>query len=322
MKEQPRIKDLIKGVKFEGFLLVRSSASKTSAKTGGRYLDINFVDLSGEINAKIWDSTTELPKPGSVMKVRALVEEFNNRSQLRIDKIRPATDEDDVDMGQLVPSAPLPADAMLDEVLNRADAIRNKQLRELVLKRIDEVGNDKLQRFPAAKAMHHAEIGGLLHHTSTMLKGAELMCSIYPFLDADLLAAGVILHDLCKTEEFNCDDLGLVSEYSLSGNLIGHIVMGVSNIDRCGRELGTDRELLMMVEHMVLAHHGVPEYGSPRHPMFAEAEVLSMLDELDAKLFEIQVETRKVKPGSFTEMLRYLDDRKLYRRKADAEDSE
>lgn len=322
MKEQPTIREFIKGMKFEGFLLVKNAAIKTSAKTAAKYLDINFVDISGEINAKVWDAAVPLPAAGSVVKVRALVEEFNSRAQLRIDKMRPAEEEDEVDMNSLVPCAPVPAETMLDEILNRADSIRNRQLRELVLKRIDEIGSDVLLKFPAAKSMHHAQVGGLLYHTTSMMKAADCISSIYTFLDADLIAAGVILHDLCKTEEFVVDDLGLVSEYSASGNLIGHIIMGVMNIDRCGKELGTDEELLMMVEHMLLSHHGIPEYGSPKRPMFAEAEVLSMLDDLDAKLFEIKAESEKVKPGCFTEAIRYLDDRKLYRRKNSVEDGE
>lgn len=321
MKEQPKIRELIKGARFEGFLLVKNAAQKTSAKTGSKFLDINFVDISGEINAKVWDPAAAAPEAGSVVKVRAQVEEFNNRAQLRIDKMRDSEPQDEVDMTQLIPSAPMPSDSMMDMLLNRADSIRNQQLRELVLKLLDEAG-EKLLRWPAAKALHHAEVGGLLHHTSNMLKCADFLCTVYDFLDADLLAAGVILHDLCKMDEFDCDDLGLVTEYTVGGNLIGHIVMGVGRIERAGRELHTDRELLLMLEHMILAHHGVPEYGSPKRPMFPEAEVLSTIDNLDAKLFEMQAEMGKVNPGAFTEMIRYMDDRKLYRRKERPEANE
>ena len=104
----------------------------------------------------------------------------------------------------------------------------------------------------------------------------------------------------------------------MEGNLLGHIVMGVSKIDRCGRELGMDHELLIMVEHMILAHHDLPEYGSPKQPMFAEAEALHILDLLDARMFEMKAECEKVNPGCFTERIWSLD-RKLYRRSADME---
>lgn len=119
---------------------------------------------------------------------------------------------------------------------------------------------------PAALKLHHAERSGLLHHTSTMLRGADMLCELYPFLDADLLAAGVILHDLCKIEEMKSDELGLVSDYTTEGNLLGHLVLGVSKLDRCGREMGVNEELLIMLEHMILSHHDLPEYGSPKPP--------------------------------------------------------
>jgi len=314
MKEQPKLVDLIKNVNFEGFLLVKAASQKTSSATGSKYLDLTLVDASAEINAKVWDGLAVPPTVGSVIKVRALVQEFKEHMQLRIDKMRESTPEDQVDMNWLVPCAPRPADDMMDEILNRADAIKDKELKALVLKRLEEAG-DKLMLMPAALKLHHAQRSGLLNHTTTMLRGAQYICELYPFLDADLLAAGVILHDLCKIEEMGCNELGLVTEYTAEGNLLGHIVMGVSRLDRCGRELGVDSELLMMLEHMILAHHETPEFGSPKGPMFPEAQVLHILDDLDAKMFEMKSDIEKVNPGSFTDPIWSLDNRKLYRRK-------
>ena len=114
--------------------------------------------------------------------------------------------------------------------------------------------------------------------------------------------------------------MGLVGEYTTEGNLLGHIVMGVSRLDRIGRELGTDRELLVMLEHMVLSHHDLPEYGSPKPPMFPEAEALHILDLLDARMFEMNSELEKVNPGAFTDRIWSLE-RKLYRR-LNSEDNE
>ncbi|MBR5752298.1 MAG: HD domain-containing protein [Clostridia bacterium] len=311
MKEQTRIADLFKNVNFEGFLLVKNAQQKTSMN-GSKYLDLTLTDTSGDINAKRWDGTELPPAAGEVIKVRGLVQEYNNRLQLRIDKMRPAAKEDEVDMNALIPCAPRQPEDMLEEIINRVDAIENRQLRELTLKMLDEAG-DKLSIMPGAKNLHHAQRSGLLNHTTTMLRGAGMICELYPFLDKDLLAAGVIIHDLCKIDEMICDELGLVTDYSVEGNLLGHIVMGVSRLDRCGRELGTDRELLVILEHMVLSHHDLPEYGSPKPPMFPEAEALHILDLLDARMFEMKSELEKVKPGGFTDRIWSLD-RKLYRR--------
>ena len=145
-------------------------------------------------------------------------------------------------------------------------------------------------------------------------RAAEAVCAIYPTLDGELLAAGVILHDLCKITEMKADAIGLVSDYTAEGMLIGHLVQGVAELDRCGKALNVRGELLMMLEHMILSHHDLPEYGSPKPPMFPEAEVLHVLDLLDARMFEMNRALQSAQPGGFTERIWSLE-RKLYRRK-------
>ena len=291
MKQQPQLADMIKSQMFDGFLLTRAATQRTSSN-GGKYLDMTLCDISGEVNAKLWDGFTPAPNVGDVLRVRGMMTEYNGKPQLRVDKMRVATDSDDYDMSVLAPCAPLPASEMLDFILNRVDAFRDPELKQLVLTRLEECG-DKLNYYPAASKLHHAERSGLLHHTSSMLHMASAVCENYPMLDADLLAAGVILHDLCK---------------------IDHLVEGVSEIARVGRELGTRKELLMMLEHMILSHHDLPEYGSPKPPMFPEAEALHILDLLDARMFEMNRALQTVQPGCFTDRIWSLE-RKLYRRK-------
>ena len=309
---QTPLLQLIKGQMFEGFLLVRAAAQKTG-QTGSKYLDLTLCDRSGEVNAKMWDGLTAAPSVAQVIRVRGMMLEYNGHPQLRVDKMRVAASTDDYDMSALVPCAPRPAGEMLDDILNRVDAFRDAELKQLVLTRLEECG-DKLNYYPAALRLHHAERSGLLHHTDTMLKMAARVCEIYPHLDADLLAAGVILHDLCKITEMKADELGMVSEYTAEGELIGHLVLGVAELMRCGQALGISREKLLLLEHMILSHHDLPEYGSPKRPMFPEAEVLHVLDLLDARMFEMERELAGVQPGSFTERIWSLD-RKLYKRK-------
>ena len=312
MKAQPQLATMIKGQVFDGFLLVRAATQRTSSN-GGKYLDMTLCDISGEVNAKMWDGLTPPPQTAQVIRVRGMMLEYNGRPQLRVDKMRAAAEADDFDMDALTPCAPYAPGEMLDYILNRVDAFDDAQLKALVLKRLEECG-DKLTYYPAASKLHHAERSGLLHHTSTMLRAAEAICEIYPTLDAELLAAGVILHDLCKLSEMNADGIGLVSDYTAEGMLIGHLVQGVAELSRCGRELNVRPELLMMLEHMILSHHDLPEYGSPKPPMFPEAEVLHVLDLLDARIFEMNRELKNAPPGGFTERIWSLD-RKLYRRK-------
>ena len=317
MREQPRLGSMIKGQVFDGYLLVRQATQRTSSN-GGKYLDLTLCDVSGEVNAKMWDGQTPPPPAAQVIRLRGMMLEYNGRPQLRVDKLRAVQEADDVDMAQLAPCAPRPAGEMLDEILGRVEAFRDPGLKALVKARLDECG-DRLRYYPAASRLHHAERAGLLHHTTTMLRGAAAVCEIYPTLDADLLAAGVILHDLCKITEMKADEIGAVSDYTAQGMLIGHLVQGVAELDRCGRALNTDPELLMMLEHMVLSHHDLPEYGSPKPPMFPEAEVLHVLDLLDARMFEMNRELKNAPPGGFTERVWSLE-RRLYRRKSPPSD--
>lgn len=315
MKQQPQLAAMIKGQVFDGFLLTRAAAQKTSSN-GGKYLDMTLCDISGEVNAKMWDGLTPPPAVAQVLRVRGMMLEYNGRPQLRVDKMRPAAENDDYDMQQLAPCAPQPADEMLGEIMDRIEAMQDAQLKALVRARVDLCG-EKLNYYPAASKLHHAERSGLLHHTSTMLRMAGYVCQVYPQLDADLLAAGVILHDLCKIDEMSSDEIGMVSDYTAQGMLIGHLVAGVAEIDRLGKQLGIRAELLMMLEHMILSHHDLPEYGSPKPPMFPEAEALHTLDLLDARMFEMNRALQGAQPGGFTERIWSLD-RKLYRRKENA----
>ncbi len=312
MKQQPTLANMIRGQMFDGFLLTRAAAQRTSSN-GGKYLDMTLCDITGEVNAKMWDGFAEAPAVGQVLRIRGMMNEYNGRPQLRVDKMRPATDADDYDMGQLAPCAPDSPEKMLGEIRDRIEQIADPQLKALVSARIDQCG-DALIYYPAASKLHHAERSGLLHHTSTMLRMAGYVCQVYPALDADLVAAGVILHDLCKIDEMDTDQIGMVSDYTAEGMLIGHLVAGVADIRRLGLELGTRKELLMMIEHMILSHHDLPEYGSPKPPMFPEAEVLHTLDLLDARMFEMNRALQNALPGGFTEKIWSLD-RKLYKRK-------
>ena len=312
MKQQPQLAEMIKGQMFDGFLLTRAATQRTSSN-GSKFLDMTLCDISGEVNAKMWDGFTPAPAVADVLRVRGMMTEYNGKPQLRVDKMRVAADADDFDMSALAPCAPFPAGDMLDFILNRVDAFRDPDLKQLVLTRLEECG-DKLNYYPAASKLHHAERSGLLHHTSTMLRMAAHVCEVYPSLDSDLLAAGVILHDLCKITEMSADEIGMVSDYTAEGMLVGHLVQGVAELSRLGNSLHVKKETLLLLEHMILSHHDLPEYGSPKKPMFPEAEVLHILDLLDARMFEMNRALATTPPGSFTDRIWSLD-RKLYRRK-------
>ena len=297
--------------RYEGFLIVRS-AEQRAAASGKNYLDMTLADRSGSINAKMWDGTVQPPVAGSIVKVRATGNEFNGRMQLRVEKIRAADKKDDVDMSSLIPCAPEDPKAMLEEICRAADRIADKDLRLITCELLDRAGS-QLLTFPAAKQMHHAERSGLLHHMTTMLRAANAILSVYPRLNPGLLTAGVIIHDLAKIDEMDADSLGLVADYSVDGKLLGHIVRGVVNIQLAAEKTGASRAKALLLQHMVLSHHGIPEYGSPLAPKFPEAEVLHTLDTLDARLYEMDEAISRAIPGGFSEKVWGLDNRQLYR---------
>lgn len=297
----------------EGFCLVKSLEVKKTAK-GVPFLDLILTDSSGEIGAKLWDYKEDVHggiKLNSLIKIRGTVSMFNDALQLRIDRVRPATESDGVNMEDFVPSADYSGEAMYDYIVNTVNGFENAQLKKLIIT-VLENNKQKLLYWPAAFKLHHAIRGGLLYHTLSILKLAKAVCDIYPSLERELLYAGVILHDVAKIQEFDVSETGVVSGYTVEGSLIGHLVRGAMNIEKIGEELGIDRELLMLIEHMILSHHGEPEFGAAVRPMFLEAEILSQLDLLDARIYEISQAVSEVEPGDFTPRQWALDNRKLY----------
>ena len=297
--------------RFEGYLIVRSAEQRASAN-GKNYLDMTLADKTGSINAKMWAGTVQPPLAGSIVKVRATGNEFNGRMQLRVEKIRAAESRDAVDMSTLIPCAPRDPREMREEIIRAADHIADKDLRLITCELLDRAG-DQLLTFPAAKQMHHAERSGLLHHMTTMLRTANAIMSVYPQLNPSLLTAGVIVHDLAKIDEMDADTLGLVSDYSVDGKLLGHIVRGVVNIQLAAEKTKASPAKALLLQHMVLSHHGIPDYGSPIAPKFPEAEVLNTIDTLDARLFEMDEALSRAMPGGFSEKVWGLDNRQLYR---------
>ena len=307
--QQATIASLEKDIRFEGFLLVRMSDQRTGSN-GGKYLDMTLADRTGEVNAKLWDGNVPPPTAGSVIKTRGLMLEYNGRLQLRIEKMRELEPGDDVDMTMLTPCAPETPETMFAQLDAALNAMQSDPLRRIVAEMLRRY-HDKLTYYPAAQRIHHAERSGLLHHTTGMVTLAEAVLPVYPQLNADLVIAGVIVHDLCKVEEMDSDSLGVVKDYTEAGLLLGHIAMGVGRIEEAAQAVGVTGEPILLLQHMMLSHHGEEAYGSPRKPMFPEAEMLHWIDLLDARMNEMQTALGKVPQGVFSEKIWSLE-RRLY----------
>ncbi len=309
MLQQPTVAALRKDDRFLGFLLVRMAEQRQSNK-GDKYLDMTLGDATGDLNAKLWDGKAAPPAVGTVVKVRATVQEYNGRLQLRVEQIRATAPQDEVDMSALTLCAPETPEAMLGEINAAIDAMRTPDLQKLLRELLAACG-DRLVYYPAAQRLHHAERSGLLHHTVSMLRTAKAILPVYPYLDADLLLAGVIAHDLSKTAEMQSDAMGNVKDYTTDGLLLGHLVRGVAEIQLAAERAGVTGEYVLLLQHMVISHHGEPDFGSPRPPMFPEAEALHMIDDLDAKMNEMESIMKRTPRGAFSEKIWSLD-RRMY----------
>lgn len=299
------------------YFLVKTSAVKVGSNKKA-YLDLLLADCTGEISAKKWDiADEELPglekiKEGSIIKVKAQVTEWNGMKQLRVSRIRQTSAEDNLVMKDYIKAAPEEAADMYDYIYSRAEAFQDEDLRNICIRELTD-NRKKLMYYPAAQKNHHAEMAGLLYHVKRMLMMAERACEVYTNLNRELVMTGVILHDMEKINEIQSNELGVSTGYSFEGKMLGHLVQGVRTIDWLANELGMPREKAVMLEHMILSHHYEPEFGSPKKPLFPEAEMLHYLDMIDAKMFDMQDALEKTEPGEFSDRVWTLDNRTLYR---------
>ncbi len=311
------IADLKTGQDFMSYFIVKTVAVKVGSNKKA-YLDLLLADKTGEISAKKWDiADEEMPglqkiKEGSVIKVKALVTEWNGMKQLRVSRIRQTSAEDGIVMMDYIKAAPEDAAEMYDYIYSRAAAFEDKDLRNICVKQLTD-NKEKLMYYPAAQKNHHAEMAGLLYHVKRMLMMAERACEVYTNLNRELVMTGVILHDMEKINEIDSNELGISTGYSFEGKMLGHLVQGVRTIDRLASELDIPREKAVMLEHMILSHHYEPEFGSPKKPLFPEAEMLHYLDMVDAKMFDMQEAVEKTEPGCFSDRVWTLDNRNVYR---------
>lgn len=318
------IKNLRKDQEITDFFMAKTIAVKVGAN-GKQYLDLVLCDKTGDITGKKWDvSDSEYPalmaiEEKSIVKIKGIVTEWAGQLQLRVQRIRVANEQDDQHMIDFVKAAPEKPEDMYDYIVAAAESMEDKDLKNLCMKLLTD-NRDKLMYYPAAQKNHHAQLGGLLYHMKRMLMTGQRVCEVYTNLNRDLVSTGVIIHDMEKLNEIESGPDGIATGYSFEGQMLGHIIQGVKSIDRLTLELDFPREKAIMLEHMILAHHYEPEFGSPKKPLFPEAEVLHYLDILDARMFDMHSALEATEAGSFSDRVWTLDNRKLYK-PSEGEDS-
>ena len=313
MEYNKAINSLNAGDNIEGFYILKSAYSKI-AGNGRPFLNGSVSDKTGVIDIKVWDYSGPVNNAdeGKVVKIRGSVTEFRGALQLTIEKIRLASSNDRYDISVLVPVAPIDADSMLKDITEIIGSISDPDYKAVCLELLKR-HKEHFYSIPAAKSVHHSFIGGLLMHTGNMLKLADFLSDLYAdTVDRSLLLAGTFAHDLQKESEFALSQLGLVTDYTVKGQLLGHLVMGAQEIAEISALLTIPEDKSVLLQHMVLSHHGEPEYGAAVKPVCAESELLSYIDMIDSHMEIYKENLDGLSPGEFSGRIFALDKR-IYR---------
>ena len=310
------VEDLEVGTEITDFFLLKQATVRTGSNQK-QFIDMILSDRTGTVNAKKWDaSEKEIEEIGqmegsAMIKVRANVNEWQTRKQLKISRFREAREEDGLNYSDFIKTAPENGEDMFREIMAKAESVTDPDLRKIAVA-VMERNREELLYYPAASKNHHAEMGGLLWHMKRMLLMGEQACQVYTDLDRDWVVTGVIIHDIEKIREIDSNQWGISPGYSFKGILLGHITQGVIMLEKLAEEFGVDEEKKVMLQHMILTHHYEPEFGSPKRPMFPEAELLHYLDIFDARFYDMQEALQSTEKGGFSEKVWTLENRRVY----------
>jgi len=278
------ISEINKNSNVEGVFLVKEKHMGVT-KSGIPYLSLKLMDRTGDINARVWEDAEEydriFDKDDFIIAIgRSSI--YQGGMQLTITDLKKC-DEKDIDLEDFLPASPFLVEDMFNELKLIIDDVRDKYLRKLLKLFFEDDEFVKLfTRAPAAKALHHVYLGGLLEHSLSVARLARMVSDNYDNINRDLLLTGAILHDIGKVHEFSYRK---VFDYTDIGRLIGHIIIGVEMIEEKIKKIeGFPSDLKLLLKHMILSHHGEYAYGSPKRPKTLEAFILYYLDDLDAKV--------------------------------------
>ena len=294
---------------IEGQFLL-GNVSKGVNANGGAYLSVELRDASGSIVGKKWDATMEdeqLFIVGNVIQVVGETNKYKDQLQLKILSAQLVPLEE-IDVEKFVKAPPVAKETLIERFNAHVNSIRNEDCLKLLNYMINKFG-DKLYSYPAAVSIHHEYSSGLLMHSISMADLANYLCPVYD-CDHDLMITGCLLHDMGKIIELEGP---IVYKYSTEGKLLGHISIMAAELRKAADELKIKSEVPLLLEHMVLSHHGQQEFGSPVMPLTKEALLLSLIDNLDSKMVVVNKAVADVEPGNFSNKVFSLDNRSFYK---------
>ncbi|UXR38869.1 3'-5' exoribonuclease YhaM [Staphylococcus simulans] len=304
------VEKLQPGDSVDHFFLIHRAAQGVTAQ-GKDYMTLYLQDKSGEIEAKVWTVTKqdmEVLKPETIIHAKGDVINYRGRKQMKVNQFKLAEPADGLSAKDFIDGAPVTPDQIKEQIDYFLLEIENSKLQRLTRHMLKK-HHDTFYVFPAASSFHHNFASGLSYHVLTMLKIAKSLCDIYPMLNKSLLYSGVILHDIGKVKELSGP---VATSYTVEGNLLGHISIASEEVTKAAEELGIEGEEVMLLKHMILSHHGKLEYGSPKLPMLKEAEILTYIDNIDARMNMFEKAFKKARKGQFTERLFAMENRQFY----------
>jgi len=296
------------------------------AKNGGMYLSVKLADKTGEVDGKLWDNAEEVAgrfEKEDFIRVKGVAANYQGMMQVKMKTVE-KVDDSKVDLSNFLETSPRNIDEMVNNLSSFAAGVKNKHLNQLMHSFLtDKEFMDLFRRTPAAKALHHNYIGGLLEHVVELIALAQDVTKHFPGVDGDLVTVGAFLHDIGKVRELS---VRKSIEYTTEGRLLGHISLGYEMLAGKIKAIpGFPDELTMLLKHIMLSHHGEYEFGSPKRPKIQEAIIINYLDDLAAKIsnFRSTLKKENVDAGEWSYYSK-MHDRYLYRQAAysDAEGSE
>ena len=306
------INDLKDGFSANGIYIVKSVAKGVSQNAAATtYLNVVLQDCSGTIEAKKWDASpadVEKIKAGAILRIEGQAYDYKDKLQVKIMsayEIKP----EEVNLNNLVISSPIPVEDLIADFKKYYNSVKNKDCK-LILTETFKKYYKQFIDFPAGVSCHHDFYHGLLYHTVSMCKLAEQIQKLYPEANYDLLISGCLLHDVGKVIELSGP---LTTKYTTEGNLLGHITIGMSIIREISSANKIESEVPVLLEHMILSHHGKQEFGSPILPETREALLLSMIDDMDSKMMVLDKAYKNIAEGEKTDKIFSFDNRTFYK---------
>lgn len=297
------LKDVNINESIDGYFLLQKCDVKIS-KNNTYYLDLMLGDKTEMISGKCWSIPDHIIEnledlvDGSFVYIKGTVDEYNGNRQMKVAFIRPVSENEKFNKRDLIPIVDENPIELTKEIKETIMSITDDDIRNICLTIFSE-NKKEIATVPAAESVHHSEIGGLALHTCEMLRMGKSILSNFPYMNRDYLLAGIFLHDIGKIREMKRNKVGLVSDYTDEGKLLGHIVICVSYIEDVANRLKVPYEKYLPLQHMVLSHHDKPEYGSPKPPMFVEAQMLHLCDMISAQANIYYNSTKDLDSGEF-----------------------